>query len=362
MGLSTLKRNMWRRIFDGVEERKRHHYDRMEARKAARFEAHILKQRPENQVTSKIERLIRDYAGDMLGGQRFAPWLRTYATSHGEFREGWLPNNFFGHVIRPRFGPTGTLADAKSMARRLMRTDLLPDLVSRVRGCWRDRDGVPITSDEAREIAFDGRDQVVIKHDNSQNARDVTTVDAAEFDTAVAATDVDFVVQERLRHDPFYDKWNTEAVTTLRMITFKPYGEPARLRWADMRISKSGKDVVLVSNSYRCPIDIWTGHLRGFGFDPNMHRFEVHADTGEPFGTDPVPAFAAMRSQLEALHDRLPHPPMIAWDMITDHTGQPKMMEWNTGHIGVVFPESMAGPILPELSDKNWQMTGTATH
>ena len=43
-----------------------------------------------------------DYAKEVLGWKGYAPWLRAYSAMAGEFRDGWLPENYFGSVVVPK--------------------------------------------------------------------------------------------------------------------------------------------------------------------------------------------------------------------------------------------------------------------
>lgn len=38
-----------------------------------------------------VFKLCDDYALDVLGNRRYAPWLYLYAAVSGEFKEGWIP-------------------------------------------------------------------------------------------------------------------------------------------------------------------------------------------------------------------------------------------------------------------------------
>src|SRR3546814_19122343 len=46
-----------------------------------------------------------EYAQDVLGSRKFAPWLQVYAAVSGEFRERWIPDNYYGVVVDPRKNP-----------------------------------------------------------------------------------------------------------------------------------------------------------------------------------------------------------------------------------------------------------------
>jgi hypothetical protein len=39
------------------------------------------------------------YAIDVLGARKFAPWLYVYTAISGAFRFGWIPANFYRSVV-----------------------------------------------------------------------------------------------------------------------------------------------------------------------------------------------------------------------------------------------------------------------
>jgi hypothetical protein len=65
-----------------------------------------------------------DYAVGVLSDIRYAPWLYVYSTFAGQFREGWLPSNYWGRVIVPKIqGVHGRVSELKSMNKLIFRSD-----------------------------------------------------------------------------------------------------------------------------------------------------------------------------------------------------------------------------------------------
>src|SRR5262245_29653239 len=105
------------------------------ARKAAQkmdeIADHALQRRIANEVRKSVEavrgptpqtalRLCDDYAKTVLGDAVFSPWLKVYTAAAGEFREGWIPLNYFERVVRPNIYGSYTLRlDNKTLSRRI---------------------------------------------------------------------------------------------------------------------------------------------------------------------------------------------------------------------------------------------------
>jgi hypothetical protein len=68
-----------------------------------------------------------EYSKDVLHDKKFAPWLVVYTAVSGEFKEGWIPDNFYGARVIPAIqGRPGRLASLKSISRKFLGTSSLP--------------------------------------------------------------------------------------------------------------------------------------------------------------------------------------------------------------------------------------------
>ena len=66
--------------------------------------ARVLRQVEQHRGTTNPNCLRQSeaYAQEVLGWKGYAPWLQVYSAVAGEFREGWLPDNYYGWVVAPR--------------------------------------------------------------------------------------------------------------------------------------------------------------------------------------------------------------------------------------------------------------------
>src|ERR1700744_5285664 len=75
-------------------------------------------------------RLADAYAREVFGDDIYAPWLRVYTAFSGTFKEGWIPDNFYGSVGVPNMkGGYGKISNLKSISRLIFDGDAFPDLV-----------------------------------------------------------------------------------------------------------------------------------------------------------------------------------------------------------------------------------------
>ena len=96
-----------------------------------------------------------EYAKNVLGSIKYSPWLKAYTVFSGEFKEGWIPDNYYGGVVVPKLGGDyGEMSNCKAVSRRLFQTDLLPDLAYSVNGLLYTPEMELISTWRAKEISI----------------------------------------------------------------------------------------------------------------------------------------------------------------------------------------------------------------
>lgn len=305
--------------------------------------------RPERRQLDRAEA----WAREVLGSDRFAPWLRTNVAWAGEFKEGWIPNNFYRRIVLPAVqGRVQQLASFKTLARRLMMTDLMPDVAYLVDGNWLDLEGRSIEPRHVAELVYRDGPRVVAKADASAQGRGVTVFKQGRDDILQLTGSGDFVIQRFVAQTSFFDRFNPANVATLRITTVKVGTGPAEGRAAYLRLGRSDSETIFAASNIRVPIVDDRGSLAEIGVSPEWERLESHPDTGEAFAGAVIPAFDEARAACEGLHDRLPHVTVIGWDVAIDTEGRPQVLEWNCFHPGIVFSEMSTGP---SFADLGWE-------
>jgi len=80
-----------------------------------------------------------NYAINILGNQHFAPWLYVYVALSREFKEGWMPDNYYGSVVVPKVkGRYGMLADHEGLNAAILQSDGFPDMPAYANGIFFD--------------------------------------------------------------------------------------------------------------------------------------------------------------------------------------------------------------------------------
>ena len=292
-----------------------------------------------------MQKKIEAYAREVLGCARFIPWLKVYTAYSGKFKEGWLPDNYYGQVVLPLIqGDLRSLSGAKTISRRLLETDLLPDIAYYVNGVWIDTAGNTIKPQDLESLLFQEDKRVFVKLDGSNQGRGVFSVERDAFKLEDLCALGNFVVQRSIKQSPFFDRFCDASVATLRITTVKTKGDPAKMYAAYLRLGRKNQTAVTSAQHVRVPVIDTNGTLSDLAAMPNWQKITSHPDTGATFNNLVIPSFNAAVEACTSLHDRLPHVTIIGWDTAIDKLDKVQIIEWNSNHPDIKFSEASTGP------------------
>ena len=67
----------------------------------------------------ELLRLSQEYAKDVFGWKGYAPWLHLNSTVAGEFKEGWIPANYYYEIVVPKIeGRHGKVSNIKTLTNK----------------------------------------------------------------------------------------------------------------------------------------------------------------------------------------------------------------------------------------------------
>src|SRR5680860_512540 len=97
MPLTTRLQILGKRTADSLHAAHYNHLSKKAAFKALR---EIEKER--GKLGSARKNKADEYAVEVLGGKRYAPWLYVYTVLSGAFKEGWIPDNYYHLMVIPK--------------------------------------------------------------------------------------------------------------------------------------------------------------------------------------------------------------------------------------------------------------------
>lgn len=296
-------------------------------------------------VDRKLVRLANEYSRDVLGSVKYAPWMHVYAAIRGEFREGWIPDNYYGLVVDPlKSGEAAKVVILKSFTNRILHTEALPDLAYVIDGIYYSRDFRPIREADLIDLLFEHDERVFFKGDNSYQGRSVVIMTRADFPRAGKERLVDGVFQSPIKQHAFFAAISAGSTATLRITTARELDGEVAVKAAYLRVGRAADDIVRCRSHVRVAVDIQTGALNDVAYTHDWRRISEHPDSQFHFAGHAIPHFSEAAESCRSLHASCPHMLCIGWDVCIDQDSRTKIMEWNARYNDIKFSEATTGP------------------
>lgn len=290
------------------------------------------------------------YAHDVLGHLRYAPWLYVYSAVARRFKEGWIPDNYYGYVVVPKLkGGYGMASSLKSLQRAIFDSDAFPDLAYFANGLFMAPDATVVSSEALTRRLFAENDSVVFKVDNSLQGRGIYFFDRTSFDIEKIKTLGNGVFQENIAQHEVLARFAPRSVATLRMTTAVDDDGFVSVRACYLRVGRDVDTHVQSSSHVRIPVDCATGELAENGYLTDWTVVRAHPDSKIPFAGVKIPAFDDCLACVLEHHRKVPYARCVGWDVAVADDGRVKLMEWNAEHNDIKFSEATQGPCFADL-------------
>lgn len=332
----------------GIKE-SRYHY--MHKKDALQTLSTIEKER--GKLSESIRSQCDQYAKNYLGDIKYAPWLYVYSAMQGEFKEGWLPCNYYGlPIVRDIDRGYAKISELKPVTNHILRTNKLPDLLYVNNDYFIEPDSYHVVSfAQASELLFSENDTVIFKPNESVQGKGVRTYTRDEWNSNLELRNG--VFQKIIKQHPFFDNLFPHPGATIRITTGLDANGNATARSAYIRLGRSNDDSVArhvqCSNEVRVVVNIETGELSDTGYLASWNSTQTHPDTHTAFKGLVVPAFKDARQLVEELHANYPFVLVIGWDISINEHEQVEIIEWNTAHNDIKFSEAVHGPCFKDI-------------
>lgn len=301
-------------------------------------------------LSPQIKKLADDYANDVFGGRAYAPWLYVYALVRGQFKEGWIPDNFFGEFVVPRANKALRSVTAfKTFSNIVLRTTALPDLGYHLDGIFYDSDFTKTDLQAIRKKAAERSGEVFIKKDEVDRGEGVIRIALEDVTEDRLKRFGNCVIQSPIKQHSFFDRIIAGPVATIRITTVREPDGTFAMRAAYLRVGRKDTPWVQSANSVSVAILDRTGALDSCCYTQDWRRWPGHPDTGFVFANRTIPHFEAAADTCVRLHVSVPHFAVIGWDVAITEEGSVQLIEWNGEHTGIKFSEATTGPCFTGL-------------
>jgi hypothetical protein len=326
-----------------LEQRREHEYHARHATEAMRI-VHELNAAGKQLRPADIRR-CEEYATEVLRHKKFSPWLLVYTAVAGSFKEGWIPDNFYGARVIPIIqGRHGRVSSLKSLSRALLDSSLFPDLGSQINGTLLDIEYGPLAFEDAQVQFFRSDERIIFKADASGRGKGIHFLDQRSFDRRTVARLGNGVFQRHVSQHPLLARFSEASVATIRLTTVVEDTGEISPRAANLRLGTGSDTHVRSQSQVHVPVDTATGALEETGLLANWRECSVHPTSGEPFAGKKIPGFDRCLHAVVSLHRSIPFVRCIGWDLTVDCAEEIQVLEWNGFHNGIKFSEATQGP------------------
>lgn len=300
-------------------------------------------------LTRVLRQTCDEYAREVLGDGRHAAWLRVYSAANREFREGWIPDSYYGRVVVPRIkGQARKTFDRNSLGRFFFPGEVLPNLGSVINGVLMDANGQRLNVAEAVRSWSTGSGRLVVKKDGSMQGRGVQVIDAEALLKRPEILHDDAVIQRFVEQDPSLAEFH-DSVATLRLTTVINLAGDTELRAAYLRLGVGSDAFVRSASAVKCAVSLSSGTLSDRGYLPDWSTTDVHPSSGKMFSGFVIPSFSEASQLVHELHSRIPFLGCLGWDVSIGSDGRAWLLEVNAAHNDIKFSEATTGPCFSHL-------------
>ena len=306
------------------------------------------------EINPKFRKLSDEYATEVLGNRAFAPWLYVYSAFQNDFKEGWIPDNYYAKLVVPKLnGDYGKITDRNFITPFLYPVAKNLDLAYFINGKFCSPDSTYINPEHIKDLLFKNHDKVVYKFENSKQGKGVFVLDKNNFELSAYSSKLNKngVFQKFIQQHPFFSEFTNNSVATIRVTTASDDLGNISAKAAYIRFGRN-KDTHIKSNSaVSVSIDIHTGELQPKGY-MNWKEIDVHPDTKVSFDQKKIPYFNKCVDKAIEMHSVTPFMGCLGWDLIIDNTEKVQLIEVNGINNGIKFSEATTGPCFKNL---NWE-------
>lgn len=299
------------------------------------------------------KRLCIEYAQDVFGDKKYAPWLFVYSAFAREFKEGWISNNYYGQIVIPSInGNYGVIGDRNAVLNGLLRDMDTLDLGYYVNQLFIDTNYNVLSEQELKKHLFKDNEKVVYKIEDSQRGQGIYFFKEKDFNTDTIKKLGNGVFQKYIIQHPFYNQFTDTSVATIRITSVCDDEGNIEPRVGYFRFGRKNDSHVISKSALKLPFNIKTGELFDTAYYPTWKPTKHLPDNDVAFAGKILPEFDKCIDKIKNMHSKVPFIRCIGWDVIVNNNNDVELIELNGGHSGIKFSETVQGPNFKGL---NWE-------
>jgi hypothetical protein len=309
-------------------------------------------------LDAKNIKLCSEYAKDVFGHDKYTQWLIVYCTYSREFKEGWIPDNYYGEVVLPQLNAEyGKISNRNPVINKLFdQTDSL-DLCYYTNLLFFNTAFEILNEKNIKKILFKQNETVVFKLENSRQGKGIFLLDEKSFDISFIKKLGNGVFQKHIKQHDFFTQFKSPSVATIRITSFiNNEGNPQAIAGFFKFGAKSDKYIKSTTAMY-IPYDIKTGILSDEAYSYNWEVHKQIPNDDLAFAGQQLPLYKDCLAKVKEAHSRIPFIRCTGWDLAVSNNNEVKIIEVNGGHNGITLNETTQGPCYKGLGWEDLRKT-----
>lgn len=313
-------------------------------------------EKEKGKLSSKNVKICEEYAIDVFGDKKYSPWLFVFCAFDGVFKEGWMPDNYFGEYVVPQInGEYGKLCNRNAILGQVVMESHPIDICYFVNGRFWDKNREVLSNEKLKKSLFIANNKVVFKLENSLQGKGIFFLNEESFNIETIRRLGNGVFQEYINQHPFFSEFNPTAVATIRITTTFEESGDVRPRSGFFKFGRKNDTHCQSVSAMKIPINIKNGKLTKRAYFPDWQTTDHIPNNDVSFADRALPSFNKCLNEIKKLHKQIPFVQCIGWDLIVDNNNNVRIIELNGGHTGIAFNETVDGP---GFKDLNWESIG----
>lgn len=312
----------------------------------------IISQKDKTYVDRSLLAIIKEYCREAFGSSSYWPWIALYTELRGEFKEGWMPLDYYRFRLLPKMNPKKfmRLSEAKTIDYKLFSKFIIPPLFVRLNGRYYNKEGALKTEFEVEEELKKLNDEVIIKPDDGRGGDQITFINSKDLNLKDLFIDTDLIIQRVVKQHQELNKLNPSSINTFRVLTCIGETGFVKTKFMFLRFGIGGNRVDNISSGGGwIPVNL-NGSIGSYAYNEfGLSIGERHSETGVKYSELNIPNFNNIIKICENAHHLFPYNRIIGWDVFIGEKGDPKLIEWNANNPAFWLQEAIAGPFFSEI-------------
>lgn len=303
-------------------------------------------------VDSKLLKKIKEYCSDSFGSSDYWPWLALYTELRGEFKEGWIPDDYYRFELLPKLNPERFMrfSEAKSIDHKLFGDMIVTPLFFRSNGKYLSRDRTILKESVFKKLIHDLNQEIIVKPESGRGGHGIKFFSPDNINLDALPSEQDLVFYEAVKQHPELNRLHPESINTFRVVTcVTPTGD-IQILYVILRFGMGGSRVDNASSGGGCIYVQPNGAVVPHAYNGiGVSIGEKHPDTGVRYSDLRIPFYDEVITLCEEAHRKFTFTRLVGWDVYINEKAEPKLIEWNANNPAIWNEEALFGPFFEDL-------------